>query len=128
MLGEELSHRWATFRVAQRRNDTAWFIENHYSLWSRSNRPSIDLDLVDLWVYLATKLSNNLPVNTHPPLFDELLHLSARTNTTFGEKFLEANFVHTSTTIALEVEILLQRMALLEYPRQPYLHHLNHHH
>jgi hypothetical protein len=84
MLGDELRYRSTTFRIAQGRNHSSRLVEQKDPLRSWANGLAIHLDLINRRVDLATQFSDNLSVDTHPSLFDELLHLSTGTNTTFS--------------------------------------------
>jgi hypothetical protein len=84
MLRDELRYRSTTLRIAQGRNHSSWLVEQQNTLRSGANGFAIHLDLIHRRVDLATQFSDNLSVDTHTSLFDELLHLSTGTNTTFS--------------------------------------------
>jgi hypothetical protein len=53
--------------------------------------PPINLDSICSRVNLSAEFGHDLPIYPYPPLFDKLLHLAARADTTFGEKFLKTH-------------------------------------
>jgi hypothetical protein len=88
VLGEEIRHRAPTFRIAQGRDHPAWFIQKNNPLGRRVNWSAINLDLINRWVDLSSEFGAYLAINLHSSFDDELLHFSARSNTTLREKLL----------------------------------------
>jgi hypothetical protein len=84
MLGDKLRYRSTTFRIAHGRNHSSRFVEQQDPLRSGANGLPIHLNLINRRIDLSTELGDHLSVDTHTSLFDELLHLSTGTNTTFS--------------------------------------------
>jgi hypothetical protein len=96
VLGEKIRDGSATLWIMERRDYPTRFVEQHYSLWRRSNCTTINLDRVNIRIYLSAELIHNLAVNSDSPLRDELLHLTARAYATLSQKLLQTNLRHYS--------------------------------